>query len=306
MRVLLVPDVPNWAWDFKADALIKCLGDTFDFSKNYTNRFNKAWLKEYDSIHFFGWVDSISVASFVTTGISSQNFENQIDKAKSIMPKFKAITTVSRIILDKAKKLRLNDNLYLCENGVDLEMFQPDKENVKNDKLIIGWVGQAGGNFDQHGYKSILQPLKAMINGRKDMEVRVIGNNWKNAISRSEMIKFYHSIDVLIHTGHMTGTPNPIFEAAACGKAVMSTIVGASPDMIKDGENGFLIQPYHLGDRIVMQRVIDEFMKKLLLLVKDRELCGVFGNKSREIVEKDWGWKVKAKQWIPVFRNYQI
>ena len=46
---------------------------------------------------------------------------------------------------------------------------------------------------------------------------------------RMEMLDFYNDIGTLVCFSESEGTPNPILEAAACGRAVLSTKVGNFP-----------------------------------------------------------------------------
>ena len=64
-----------------------------------------------------------------------------------------------------------------------------------------------------------------------------------------EMVGYYSAADVLVvpsvvdHSGNMDGLPNVLVEGMACGRPVVATRVAGIPEVIRDGENGLLIEP---------------------------------------------------------------
>lgn len=52
----------------------------------------------------------------------------------------------------------------------------------------------------------------------------------------------YRSCDLWLFPSRMEGFGLPIIEAMACRTPVVSTRVGAAPDLIRDGQNGFLVE----------------------------------------------------------------
>ncbi len=49
------------------------------------------------------------------------------------------------------------------------------------------------------------------------------------------------SIDVLVLPSYREGTPNVIMEAMACGRCIVATAVGGTPELLQDGVHGRLI-----------------------------------------------------------------
>jgi len=74
MKILLVADVPNWAFDRDADAVIKYLPQ-YQIYKTYTGNFNPSFLKQYDHVHFMNWLEGMPYVPKVSGGVSSHNFE---------------------------------------------------------------------------------------------------------------------------------------------------------------------------------------------------------------------------------------
>ncbi len=309
MRVLLLYDVKGWAWYFKAQALQRHLRDYFekiDIAPSKWIKNNKHVFKKYHHIHWFGWLEGKRWAKLyggTSAGISSHNYYyKHFGLAKKVMPRYNALTCTSKILYDEIKKQKLNSNVYLCQNGVDEEMFQPDP--IKHDKFIVGWMGQPteGGfnqgdsSIDMHGYQHLLKPLVESLKGYKDIEFRVMAKTFKNAISHDDMPKWYNGLDMFVHTGFGIGTPNPIFEAMACGVPCTSIAIGAAPEVIDDGMNGFLF-PRYFNENGTFERT--EAIKRKILFLKDRrDFCQELGQNARKTIEESWTWKQRSQAWL--------
>lgn len=73
------------------------------------------------------------------------------------------------------------------------------------------------------------------------------------AVAPDTLPLWYAAADVVCLTSHSEGCPNVVTEALACGRPVVATAVGGVPDLVRDGENGFLIEerdPALAADRI--------------------------------------------------------
>jgi len=83
-----------------------------------------------------------------------------------------------------------------------------------------------------------------------------------------ELLKEYSSNDVLILPSFSEGLPQVVLEAMARGVIVVATRVGGLPNLIKDGENGFLFEP---GDKKGLLRIIREIQTNELPLLTIRK-----------------------------------
>ena len=57
----------------------------------------------------------------------------------------------------------------------------------------------------------------------------------------------------LVHVSDSEGSPNVVMEALACGRPVVATNVGDIPELVRDGETGFIVPPQNeemLADRM--------------------------------------------------------
>ena len=87
-------------------------------------------------------------------------------------------------------------------------------------------------------------------------------------VPNSKIGEILNTSDIFINPSNKDNMPLSLFEALACGLAVISTNVGGIPDYITDGINGFLIEPnnkeqltnkilYVLNNQDEVQKIID-------------------------------------------------
>jgi len=70
-----------------------------------------------------------------------------------------------------------------------------------------------------------------------DDKVRLVGE-----VSRNEIPGYLNQLKLLVIPSYSEGLPNTILEAMACGTPVLATPVGSIPDVITDGETGFIME----------------------------------------------------------------
>lgn len=74
--------------------------------------------------------------------------------------------------------------------------------------------------------------------------------------------------DVSVSSSRQEGLPVNIIEAMAMGNAVVATNVRGNNDLVKDGENGFLVESDNS----------EQMSQRLIQLIENRDLLDKFGN----------------------------
>ena len=87
-----------------------------------------------------------------------------------------------------------------------------------------------------------------------------------------------------------------LLEAMAAGLPVISTPVGAIPELIKPGTNGFLVPP---GD-------YEALAEKILMLVKDEPLRKMIGKNNRAKVMQEYDFKIIANKLEVVYDKLSL
>ena len=91
--------------------------------------------------------------------------------------------------------------------------------------------------------------------------------------------QFFSAFDVFVLTSGNEGTPVTAIEALAAGCPVVATRVGGIPDVVRDGEDGFLVEP----------GAVDELAERLAQLAADPELRARMGAAGRDFVATRYG-----------------
>lgn len=143
-------------------------------------------------------------------------------------------------------------------NGINIEEY---KQCISADNystfLFLGRLGQRKGVYDLLEAVNIIVKNKEFIikvylvgDGEVDNVNKIIGeygleNNvvttgWADNEQKKTYLKACGSI---VLPSYNEGLPMTIIEAMACGKIIISTNVGGIPELIKQGENGYLFTP---------------------------------------------------------------
>ncbi len=101
-----------------------------------------------------------------------------------------------------------------------------------------------------------------------------------------EVAQYYKALDLYIATGRHEGGPKSLVESLASGVPLVSTKAGMAPDIITDGENGFLCD---VDD-------VDQIVQKSMMVLEDKD-------RRERIVAKglttarQFDWNVIAQQY---------
>jgi len=118
---------------------------------------------------------------------------------------------------------------------------------------------------------------------------------WLGHMQYPDKVREYLSeIDVYALVSGIDMSPLTLQEAQLMSKPVVATRVGGIPELMKDGETGFLIEK---GDA---QGWID----KLGMLISDENKAKQMGKAGREFVEKTFSWDVIAKNFVDISKQY--
>jgi len=331
-KIALIVDVDNWAFSNIARNVVKRLSQYYEFtiipSDYVEDNLVKIWLmvKDYDLVHFL-WRGHLIYHIFDNFDkyIQSIGGNSKIFKKKYIFSKNFSTDVYDHLFLDEDGMKNITEKVFdVCRNyyvsskklldiynvlplkhkpwgeitdGVDLEKFYPQKldrfKNIKNRKIVIGWVGNSKWQDNEVDFKGVNTILKPVINELIDegypVEMYFADRN-ERMISHDEMVDYYAKIDLYICTSQIEGTPNPVLESVACGVPIISTNVGIVPEAL-----GKLQSKY-----ILKERSKECLKKKIIELIKNPEKFEQLSNENLESI-KPWSWDNKVQDFKRFF-----
>jgi len=160
-------------------------------------------------------------------------------------------------------------NIKVVPNPVNTSIFNL-KAQEKGDKIRALLLGS---DWRRKGVYDVFKAAPLIVGKDKRMVFMLAGEEhaekYKNACTKGDMTKHFEFLgiiegeaktkaltnaDMFILPSYNEGLPIAMLEAMAAGLPVVSTRVGAIPEVIEEGVNGFLIEPGDfntLADRVI-------------------------------------------------------
>jgi len=196
----------------------------------------------------------------------------------------------SHSLANDAKKYCPKKLITVVHNAVDLNLFKPMNKKVFKRKTILSI-----GRLDKiKGYEFLLEAMKRVLEINKDVDLLIVGrgpeeHNIKKIAKNLDIsdnvifidfipsndLPVYYSSSEFFALATLCESFGIVFiEAMACGTPVVSTNVGAVPEVV--GEGGILVEP----------RNPDQLAEAMLKLLNDENLRQELSKKALEQAKK--------------------
>ncbi len=286
--------------------------------------------KEYDLIHQFHIFPLGGVAvlakrwlkiPLVTSCMGRDTYDPHIKTYKQfacyiawVMNSSDIVTAPCRSVAEMAVKQGGKKKIEIIPHGVDINRFNPNIDGTRtrrrlglaDDDVMVLSVQRLA---KKKGLEYLLKAA-TLIRARKpkfvivgkgpernrlellakhlDIEGDVIFTSF---VPDEELPEYYAACDIFVLPSLYEHFGLVFAEAMACGKPIISTKVGAAPEVIGDGKAGLIVSP---ADPNALAWAISR-------LTTDKGLREQMGEMGRHKVEREYDWNLIVKRYVDLY-----
>jgi len=233
--------------------------------------------------------------------------------SKIILNNASAVVVLSE---DMKKKIQIfyPKNIFVISNGIDLVRFNGlrkeiirRKLNIASDEKIILFVGTL--KFIK-GISYLIEAMGAIKEKEEKVKLILVGEgperkrlenltkelnlekeiNFIGGVENNKIPEYMSVSDIFILSSLSESFGIVNLEAMASGLPIVATKVGGIPEIVKDGENGFLVEP---GDS-------KQIAEKILYLLSNDDIRKSISIANREKA-KNYSWDSVVDKLIAVY-----
>jgi glycosyltransferase involved in cell wall biosynthesis len=208
--------------------------------------------------------------------------------------------------------------IRVIHNGVDIQKFKPAADNRKikqqlglnPDDIAILSVGRL---YARKGLFTLIESMPAVIKrfpnakflvsgkGQSDEMQKLIAHSARLGVKDNivftgyypdqKLPLLYRAADVFAFSTFYEHHPFAVLEALATGLPVVTTWVGGIPETIKNGKNGYLVEPFNA----------EQFSEKIIHLLENPEEAAEMGRLARKTIVEQYDWRIVVKDAMAVY-----
>ena len=226
-------------------------------------------------------------------------------------------------ILSTSKAMAIHTKRFTKKNievtpfGIDINKFKPMKNESsnENDVIVIGTIKtlekKYGVEYLIRAFKLVKEKfpelsLKLLIVGEGSLEsnLKKIVNElqisesteFTGFIKHDEIVKYHNKLDIYVSlsTEDSESFGVAVIEASSCEKPVVVSNVGGLPEVVINGETGFVVERENT-------RTAADAIAKLL---ENENLRKEMGKAGRQNVIKNFNWRDNINQMISIYKQF--
>ena len=191
---------------------------------------------------------------------------------KRVITKHISISREITKLLIKNKWTR-PEKITFLQNGIAVSDLSNIIPKVKKNKLPV--IGMVANFRAQKDHTTLLTAFSILLKTGIKAELWLVGDGPTKPLNESlakelgiesnvsflgtvsDIAKIYRRFDVFVLSTHYEGHPLAILEAMSFGLPVIATRISSIPEVIKDGNNGLLVNPEDSNDlALALQKIL--------------------------------------------------
>ena len=254
--------------------------------------FSRGWTSESLKIRLFHSLDKLVIR--FADRIVAVSVEQRRKLRRLMVPGGKIAVAHNAIDPDKFKNIekanlrrRFNfpDDSIVCVSGGRFSAEKGQIHFVKAAKIALGKNSRL--RFVLFGDGPDLPSVKEHI------EINGLAGKVICPGFEKNLLGCLADADMLVNPSLSEGLPNIVLEAMAFKVPVVATSVGGVPELITDGENGFLVNAGEAG----------AMADRILQLADNNSLAVRFADEGYQTIVKDFSFKGQAEKLFAVYRS---
>lgn len=201
--------------------------------------------------------------------------------------------------------------LCLIYNAVDEKHFLPKKNSLQKETFTFF---EAASLTSRKGQIDLIKAFGKVVKKHENARLVLAGSgDMQNEIETlidayslrdkvvltgfvKDVTSLLENCDVFVLPSYSEGLPLSILEAMSCSCPVIASNVAGIPEIVRDNENGYLINP---GD-------IETLADRMIRCVENRNMCVKIGESSRKIIERDFTETQFVQKWVDLLSQVSL
>jgi glycosyltransferase involved in cell wall biosynthesis len=228
-----------------------------------------------------------------------------------LLKKTDRLIATSALSADEARREGFSDRqITMIPNGVDAGRFKPSEEHASSRSRIVC----AGRLVKVKGIDVLIEAFGRLkregLCGRLDIvgagpEYATLAEKASELGFAEDIVfhgevsnveNFFDNTCIFVQPSLAEGMSNVLLEAMACALPVVATRTGAATDIIRNGENGVLVEA---GSS---EAICDAVRK----IITDEAFARLLGNAARKTVENTCSIESVARAYIKLYRELTV
>ena len=257
-----------------------------------------------------------SKVPYVVTGHGTEAYKAPFKReslkkvAHQVVTHAAACVGVSAFVAERLRMFGARDPRVIF-NGADDAVFYPRSRSAARAELGLDAGAPtllfAGHMLEQKGMRELLKAAFAIRNlrpqfifagdGELEGELREtlrsanIRALFPGVVDQRRLATMYAATDVVVLPSHAEGLPLLLCEAMCAGRAVVATRVGGIPEIVRDGETGYIVEP----------RDADGLARRLRDVLTDAVLRKRFEHEAFAFAREHLTWKANARAYEALY-----